>query len=165
MNKKRSGSGELILSTSDILALIGDIHKKGGSLKFTAKGFSMSPSIKHNDIVKVSPVKGRNLEKGDVVLFQKDKKSQVTVHRIVKKKNGRFLTRGDNSREDDGWITGDMIFGIITGVERNENIAYWPAGLNRRFIDKIYICFFLGFLNLRRYYRNLYRMKVKREKT
>ena len=61
-------SAELSLSGANLLKLMKDVHMKGGSLRFTAKGYSMKPSIRHNDIITVSPVDDRNLKRGDIII-------------------------------------------------------------------------------------------------
>jgi len=164
MAEKISDTEELILSSYDILALAEDVLNHGGSLRFTAKGFSMKPSIKHNDIVTVSSVEGKRLRVGDVILLRKDKDSQVMVHRIRKIKGKRYITRGDNSYENDGWITRDMIYGFISKVERDGENLYWPAREGRSIINRFLIYGYLGLLKLRSVYRQLLMLQVKKDR-
>jgi len=143
-------SAELSLSGENLLKLMKDVHLKGGSLRFTAKGYSMTPSIRHNDVIIVSPVPDRNLKKGDVVLFRKDEKSQIVVHRIIYEKDNAYLMRGDNSDESDGWITGKMIYGVITGVERNGKKKFCAGCPDDSFSQSVLLKFYPLALNLRR---------------
>lgn len=143
-------SAELSLSGANLLKLMKDVHMKGGSLRFTAKGYSMTPSIRHNDVIIVSPLPERDLKCGDVVLFRKDENSQIVVHRIIGKRSGNYLMRGDNSEQPDGWITGNMIYGVVTGIERNGKKKFCVSSSDDSFIHAIPLKFYPVIINLRR---------------
>ncbi len=112
-------SSEKVVSGSNLLKIVQAVQEKGASVRFKAKGYSMTPTIRHNDIITISPLPDRDLKQGDLLLFQRDQNSQITVHRIIKVKGKVYLMRGDNSAETDGWITEKMVFGIVTGIERH----------------------------------------------
>lgn len=143
-------STELSLSGENLLNLMKAVHLKGGSLRFTAKGYSMTPSIRHNDVIIVSSMSDRKLKRGDVVLFKNDENSQITIHRIIKERGGNYLMRGDNSDESDGWITGNMIYGVVTGIERNGKKKFCANSSDAFFIHAILIKFYPVIMNLRR---------------
>ncbi|MCK4888314.1 MAG: S24/S26 family peptidase [Candidatus Aminicenantes bacterium] len=143
-------SAELSLSGENLLKLMKDVHMKGGSLRFTAKGYSMTPSIRHNDVITISPLPDRNLRSGDIVLFKKDENSQIVVHRIIKKRSGNYLMRGDNSDESDGWVTGNMIYGVVTGIERNGRTRFCAGSSDDSFSRSILLKFYYVAINLRR---------------
>ncbi len=143
-------SAELSLSGENLLKLMKDVHLKGGSLRFTAKGYSMTPSIRHNDVITVSPLPDRDLIRGDIVLFRKEKNSQIVVHRIIEKRSSNYLMRGDNSDESDGWVTGNMIYGVVTGIERNGRTKFCAGMVDNFFIHAILLKFYPFIMNLRR---------------
>ena len=111
-------SSEKVVSGSNLLKIVDAVHEKGASIRFKAKGYSMTPTIRHNDTITISPLPDRDLKQGDLLLFRRDQNSLIAVHRIIKVKGKSYLMRGDNSGETDGWITDKMIFGMLTGIER-----------------------------------------------
>jgi len=83
-----------------LLKLSRDILKKGKSIRFQAKGWSMRPFIRDGDFIVVSPVKSSSIRKGDVV-FYFNAENKIIVHRIIRKykKNDRItvLIKADAS--------------------------------------------------------------------
>ena len=82
-------------------------------------GDSMFPELKPWDMV--YSIKTDNIQVGDVVIFENSKGDKV-IHRVIKIKDGRYLTKGDNNLWSD-WnenvtlenIKGKMIFRIPFG--------------------------------------------------
>ena len=100
--------------------LLLEVLDKGQACRFQAKGFSMSPFIRNNDIITVSPLNNNSLVFGDVVAFITPETRKLVIHRIVGKKCTGFLVKGDSAR----WYAGDLIskehiIGYVTRVERN----------------------------------------------
>ena len=62
------------------------------------KSNSMSPTFCINDIVLVQKSKDYNV--GDIITYDYENKYLVT-HRIVKKENENFITKGDNNNSED----------------------------------------------------------------
>lgn len=62
------------------------------------KSNSMSPAFCINDIVLVQKSKDYNV--GDIITYNYENKYLVT-HRIVKKENENFITKGDNNNSED----------------------------------------------------------------
>jgi len=131
-------SGEISFNSNSLIELIKAASAKGASLRFTAKGFSMSPFIKNNDIVTISPLANLELSSGRVVAFINPQTKKLVIHRIVGKYNGSYLLKGDAVPEADGLIPRENILGIVNRVERN----HWrliPFSL-RQVLLKIRIC-------------------------
>jgi len=113
MNKQ----GELSLSGSAFVTLLRAVLDKGIPFRFRATGFSMSPFIRHSDVLTVSPLPG-GPRLGDVVAFVKQETGGLVIHRVVRTGAGHCLIRGDNSSRDDGYVPEAELLGRITKVER-----------------------------------------------
>lgn len=77
---------------------------------------SMSETINKGDVVVYESYKNQRINVGDILVFEKE--GVRTIHRVVEIQdyNGliRYFTKGDaNSRNDDGYITKDSIYGIV----------------------------------------------------
>ncbi len=108
----------LPLSGEALGALLSDVIGKGVPFRFRAKGFSMSPFVKDGDILTVSPLAGREPRMGDVIAFRHPETGRVAVHRVVGKRAGTMILKGDNSPEGDGPLPSGTALGIVTTVER-----------------------------------------------
>ena len=83
----------------------------------------MMPFIAPDDIVTIVPYQQKTPEIGDIAIFMHDKTEKIFIHRIIKKKNGRFLFKGDNRFSSDGFIGPNDILGQVGSVRRkNKNI-------------------------------------------
>lgn len=107
---------------ADFIGLTQDILKKGKSIRFQARGWSMRPFIQDGDFITVSPAENSSLKTGDVV-FYSITSNKVIVHRIVRKhkKNGRItiLAKGDASFSPPEKIDIQNALGKVTAIERN----------------------------------------------
>ena len=77
---------------------------------------SMSGTINKGDLVVYETYKDQRIAVGDVLVFEKE--GVKTIHRVVEIQdyNGliRYFTKGDaNSKNDDGYVTEDSIYGIV----------------------------------------------------
>jgi len=156
-------SGEFVISGNELMKLLTDIQKKNGSIRFTAEGTSMTPAIRHGDRITVSPVPGRQLRRGDIILFRKGDDRQIVVHRVISVKGEKLLPRGDNAEEDDGWISSDMIHGLVTGVERNGRRLRQLKTSGSALLNNLRFSLYNLYLNLRRRAAGLVRSMKHRE--
>lgn len=131
--KVRKGT-ELALSGKCLLELMLEVLKRGVPFRFHAKGFSMSPFIKNGDLVTVFPLEDSGPVSGDVVAFIHPTTKKLAVHRIIGKKKGLFLVKGDNIPETDGLILRDDILGLVRRVEREGKRAFIGLGPERYII-------------------------------
>lgn len=90
---------------------------RGLSVRFQARGASMSPAIRDGETVVITPVIMRELQKGDIVLTESN--AGFRLHRIViaDPAQDRFVTRGDCGQEDDGPVSRKQILGIARSKE------------------------------------------------
>jgi len=98
-------------------ALSRELLKSGLSVRFEARGASMSPCIRDGQIVHVTAVIVSKLRKGDIVLTKGH--SGFRVHRLVMIDHSRnlFITRGDCGLQNDPPVRGDQILGIVRAKE------------------------------------------------
>jgi len=98
-------------------ALSRELLKHGLSVRFEARGASMSPCIRDRQIVHVTPVIVSKLRKGDIVLTKGH--SGFRLHRLVRIEhdNDLFITRGDCGQQDDPPARGHQILGVVVAKE------------------------------------------------
>ncbi|MGA3349234.1 MAG: hypothetical protein ABSC33_09430, partial [Candidatus Sulfotelmatobacter sp.] len=98
-------------------ALSRELLNQGLSVRFEARGASMSPVIRDREIVIVTPVIVSKLRKGAIVLTKG--RSGFLVHRLVATDHDKdlFITRGDSGQQDDPAIGGDQILGVVLAKE------------------------------------------------
>lgn len=123
--------GELSLSSEQLEKVMRGVLDKGACFRFQGKGFSMSPFIKDGDILTIAPVRRSSPNFGDVVVFMHPTTGKLVIHRIIGKRAGSYLVKGDNAPEDDGFIDRATILGRVTRVERNGRYVSLGLGQNR----------------------------------
>lgn len=115
--KKRILSSEI-----DLLALSRDILRRGKSLRFQARGWSMRPFIRDGDFITISPVENSSLKTGDVVLYL-GAGNQIVVHRIInkykKERRVTMLIKGDAALGSAEKVDAQNVLGKVTIIERN----------------------------------------------
>ena len=97
--------------------IIRELLSQGLSVRFQARGASMSPAICDGEIVEVTPVIVRKLRKDDIVLAKSN--LGFRLHRIVRADHnqGVFITRGDCGRQNDPPLSSEQILGIARAKE------------------------------------------------
>jgi len=110
-----------------------DLLRSGILVRFRAPGYSMYPTILHEDVITVEPVDASAVKVGDIILYR-DEQSLI-AHRVVKIENKSdihtdsqssalspqscFILRGDARPACDDPIYVEQILGKIVSVERN----------------------------------------------
>ena len=122
---------ELSLSGSALVQLLRAVLGKGSPVRFRAKGFSMSPFIKNEDVVTLSPLQNASPNVGDVIAFALQGTDKLCVHRMIGKKGDLFVTKGDNSSEADESVPKENVLGLVTRVERDEKEVFLGLGPER----------------------------------
>lgn len=125
---------DVSLSGRALVELLQAVLQKGVPARFQAKGFSMAPFIKNEDVVTISPLKQKRPGLGDIIAFVHAEKGGLCVHRIVHKKDGLYVTRGDNRSETDERVPRENILGFVTGVERDGSRVFLGLGPERLLI-------------------------------
>jgi len=85
---------------------------------FLVQGSSMIPTIKPNQKVKIIKTK-KDFKIGDIIIFKsnsKNKKNCKIIHRIIKTKNNKIITKGDNRLNCDPPIFYNKILGKVIKV-------------------------------------------------
>lgn len=112
------------LRNADLLELSKDIFRKGKSIRFQAKGWSMRPFIRDGDFITVSPIENSSIKTGDVV-FYLTTENKVIVHRVIKKykkdKDKRIIMfiKGDATFSSPEKVEMQNVLGKVVAVERN----------------------------------------------
>jgi signal peptidase I len=130
----RANPPELSLSGPELAGLLNDVLQKGAALRFKAAGYSMTPFIKHGDVITVSPCSSTTLRPGDIAAFTDDSGNRLIIHRIVGTRGASFFIKGDNARNPDGLIPGARILGSVTKIERGDRSLQFGLGFERKVI-------------------------------
>ena len=139
-----------VVSMDEMIPLIEEKINEEGKVIFTPKGVSMLPTIE-GDVDSVSLVKPTfPLKKYSIALYKRESGDYV-LHRVVGKKNGTYIMRGDNQFDKEKGIDESQIMGVVKTYTHNGEVydAYGPDNnsyakrLNRR-IKLLKIRRFLG---------------------
>ena len=133
-NKKE----ELSLPGSAVMELLHAVHEKGAAFRFKAAGLSMTPAICNNDVITISPLEEIPPFVGEVVAFRHPRTDRLLIHRVVRKKQGTFFIRGDRLRQTDSYIPRENILGVVTAVERQGRVLFWPNRFRHPFWARLY---------------------------
>lgn len=116
-----------IVTMDEIAPLIEEKLKSDGKVVFTPKGTSMLPTIV-GDVDSVSLVKPEfPLAKYSIPLYKRDDGGYV-LHRVIGKKNGCYIMRGDNQYFEEKGVREDQIVGVVKTFTHNGEVyeAYGP---------------------------------------
>lgn len=101
--------------------LCASLLQVGTSIRFSAQGDSMLPSLRSGDTLICEPVEGRQLRVGDVVFFI-TADGQGIFHRIIRTRRQNaspfFLVQADNALKPDGWKSAGEILGRVNHITR-----------------------------------------------
>ncbi|MEQ8171645.1 MAG: signal peptidase I [Candidatus Eremiobacterota bacterium] len=118
----------------ELIVLLQEFSGKGASLRFQARGGSMTPFIRHGDIITITPLTC-SLRTGDVVAFINPANNKLAVHRIIDTGKKFFIIKGDAFSRPDGVISEDNILGCVRKVERNGKSISLGLGSERIIIS------------------------------
>ena len=94
-----------------------ELMQNGLSIRFQARGASMSPRIRDGEIVHVAPVIVSKLRKGDIVLTKSNHGFRIHRLLVADHEKDLFITRGDCGQQDDPAVRGGEILGIAEAKE------------------------------------------------
>jgi len=110
------------LRDADLLELSKDIFRRGKSVRFQARGWSMRPFIRDGDFIVVSPIENSSIKAGDVV-FHLTTENKIIVHRVIRKqkKGNRMIMfiKGDATFSSPEKVEMQNVLGKVVAVERN----------------------------------------------
>ncbi|WP_424358775.1 S26 family signal peptidase [Methanocella sp. MCL-LM] len=135
---EKSGSDGLSLTGGTLVGLLRAVHEKGADFRMTARGWSMYPSIRDGDVITISPFRNRPPHIGEVVAFTRPDAEKLVVHRVMKKVQGAYLIKGDNTFDPDGTIPEACLLGVVTRVERGTKRIFWPDRFRHRTLARLY---------------------------
>jgi len=122
---------DLPLSRRGLVDLLRAVLSKGVPVRFQAKGFSMAPFIKNNDVVTISPLQGERAGLGDIIAFVHPETQGLCIHRIVRKKGDLYVTKGDNRSETEESVPIENILGSVARVQRDGKQVFLGLGPER----------------------------------
>jgi hypothetical protein len=114
-----------------LVELVKEVLGKGVECRLQVKGYSMSPFIKDNDVVTISPISDVLPGFGDVTAFIHPKTERLLIHRVVWKSGDAYLLKGESALEPDGLIKKENILGLVTKVERKGKRIFLGLGPER----------------------------------
>ena len=104
----------------DIATLAAGFLAHGRTIKFSAPGGSMRPTIRGGEVIHVEPVRPAAIAAGDIILFHQG--TRIVAHRVVRVAQSggvrAFLTRGDAAFAADPWVVAGAVMGRVIAVER-----------------------------------------------
>ncbi len=115
--KIETANDSLVLNGVDFAELSAEVLGASASIRFRAHGSSMSPFIREGDILTVDPAHPRELVRGDVVLYR-SAGGRAVAHRLLGRRGGRLLIRGDADAGECERVRPEKILGIVVQVER-----------------------------------------------
>lgn len=97
---------------------------QGRSFRFHARGGSMRPAIRNNDVLQVEPVRAEELRAGEIVLFAA-RSGGFRAHRLqlADGEKDMYVTKGDANPFADAPIQGSQILGRVVSRQNGEKIA------------------------------------------
>jgi hypothetical protein len=119
------------LSNPALISLLQGVLAKGSRFRFHAKGDSMSPFIRSDDLITIAPLSSRTPRVGDIVAFVRPQTHQLVVHRIIGKDQDGFLVQGDNDSGQRDQVLGQNILGCVVKIERAGKEARLGLGPTR----------------------------------
>ena len=122
---------EFLLSSLALTELARATLAKNACFRLKVKGFSMSPFIKNNDVVTISPLRNSSTNFGQAAAFVNPQTDKLIIHRVVGEANGFYLIKGDRVFNPDGLIPKENILGRVAKIERNNKNIYFGLGFER----------------------------------
>jgi Peptidase S24-like len=99
-----------------------EVLRRSGSLRLTAFGYSMLPTLFPGDILTVKAESLPAIQTGDVVLFTRQ--GRFFIHRTLRRMQAgpatMLLTRGDSLPHPEEPVSAEELLGRIVSVERGE---------------------------------------------
>jgi signal peptidase I len=120
----------LSISNAEFIGLMKDILERGASFRFSAGGLSMAPFIRDGDVVTIEPLK-HGLSYGGVYAFIYPESGKLIVHRLIGRKNGKFIFKGDNNIEAENNVPLENVLGKVVRMERGKMNVRFGLGMER----------------------------------
>ncbi len=120
------------IGSKDLTELLQEVLDQGSIIQFTATGGSMSPFIRSGDTLKIAPLHGKRPVLGQVYVFRNPLNQKLLVHRLVAKKEGNWILRGDSyGRHMRDVVPSEALLGIVESIDRCGKPIQLGLGLER----------------------------------
>jgi len=124
----------------DVFAeLCASLLQSGKSIRVFARGDSMLPNLRGGDTLFCSPLDGRPVRVGDIVLYLTPNR-QTLFHRVIRarEQDGErfFQVQGDNSLNPEGWKSTAEILGRVARVIRSNGMEQGMDTLVMRLFNR-----------------------------
>ncbi len=114
----------LFLTNQELGILLSEACKNNKPIQFTPKGMSMAPVICETDRVTIVPLsENTHISIGDVAAVILPDTGMLALHRIVNKRQGQFLFKGDNLWKADGYCQKSQILGQVQHVKKHRSCS------------------------------------------
>lgn len=110
-----NGHPESGVDSSDWIALARAVLASGQRLRFRALGRSMRPLVPHGSLLEVEPRAFERVRLGEVVLHGLEG-APLVAHRVVGRRGGALLTRGDSNARLDR-VPSESFLGVVVARE------------------------------------------------
>lgn len=107
----------LNLKREDFASITQEVLGRGRTLRFRAKGGSMSPFIRNGDVVEVVPLEGK-INLGNIVLYRSSYGNTV-IHRVIQRGKKSIITKGDSVPNSDQPLLSKQVLGRVVAIEKN----------------------------------------------
>ena len=105
------------VDTREYVSVLRGIAEEGKVVSMLIAGSSMAPFLCHNRDYIYFTKPERELRRGDMVFYQRDR-GQYVMHRIYRVKPDGYYMVGDAQTQIEGPLRRDQIFAVITQVKR-----------------------------------------------
>lgn len=106
-----------VLSTKEIMPLVGDILKTAERVRFTVKGNSMYPLLR-SDRDEVEVIKCNSIGKYDIVLYKRNNGDYI-LHRVLKENDNALSIAGDFEQELESPVYKDQVIAKVVNIIRD----------------------------------------------
>ncbi len=119
------------------MPLIREQLNKGQTVRFSPRGTSMLPLLRHGkDSVELSPLPEK-LKKYDIIFYQRPNGHYV-LHRIIGIANDQYTCMGDHQYVSEPGITHESVIAIVSGIYRG-NRHYTASSLLYRIYSRCWV--------------------------
>lgn len=118
-------------SDQTFVELVRTLFDEGISVSLQARGTVMSPSIKPEDLLVLSPLGTRPPTIGDVVIFVEPRTQRPFIQRVIKRTKHSYLLKGDSAQEPIAIVSRADILGRVTRVKRGGRAILLGLGPER----------------------------------
>lgn len=105
-------------SPGEVHALVRALLARGHEARFRVTGASMWPFVRAGDVVTARPLAPGEPKVGEVVVLWHAARRHLLVHRVVARRGGGVVTRGDAAPSSDGIVAPMDVLGIVRRVDR-----------------------------------------------